>query len=133
MHHWGRDLVVSPDGNRIFYSVGSGSNVALDMFPVSLDAPFEDWKNSHSLDAAWDTEERRADVLSYEPDGSNERIVATGLRNCQGWRYATGKVVRLLFKDDQPTGEYDFTTGFVVSDKGSGVGPSASRSRATAR
>jgi glucose/arabinose dehydrogenase len=84
VHHYGRDVVVSPDGKRIFYSVGSGSNVALDMFPMPLDAPFEEWKTSHPLGAAWDTEERRADVLSYDPDGRNETIVATGLRNCQG-------------------------------------------------
>src|SRR6516165_1428240 len=32
-HHWTRDLVFSPDGKRMFLSVGSGSNVALDMFP----------------------------------------------------------------------------------------------------
>ena len=84
VHHSGRDVVVSPDGKRIFYSVGSGSNVALDMFPMPLDAPFDEWKKSHPLGAAWDTEERRADVLSYDPDGRNEKIVATGLRNCQG-------------------------------------------------
>lgn len=84
VHHWGRDVVVSADGTKIFYSVGSGSNVALDMFPVPLDAPFDEWRKSHPLGAAWDTEERRADVLSYDPDGRNEKIVATGLRNCQG-------------------------------------------------
>jgi glucose/arabinose dehydrogenase len=84
VHHWGRDVVVSADGKRIFYSVGSGSNVALDMFPMPLDAPFDEWKQKHPLGAAWDTEERRANVLSFDPDGENEKILATGLRNCQG-------------------------------------------------
>jgi glucose/arabinose dehydrogenase len=28
-----RDIVFSPDGRRLFLSIGSGSNVALDMFP----------------------------------------------------------------------------------------------------
>src|SRR6202171_1128022 len=32
-HHWTRDIVFSPDGKRLFFSVGSGSNVAQDMFP----------------------------------------------------------------------------------------------------
>src|SRR5206468_7853855 len=32
-HHWARDIVFAADGSRMFYSVGSGSNVALDMFP----------------------------------------------------------------------------------------------------
>ena len=65
-------------------SVGSGSNVALDMFPSRSKGGLEAWKKSKPLGAAWDTEERRADVLSFDPDGKNEKIVATGLRNCSG-------------------------------------------------
>ena len=30
-HHWTRDIAFSPDGKTMFLSVGSGSNVALDM------------------------------------------------------------------------------------------------------
>jgi glucose/arabinose dehydrogenase len=94
VHHWTRDVVVPPDGKRIYYSVGSGSNVALDMFPMPLDMPFDEWKQKRPLGAAWDTEERRADVLSYDPDGKNEQIVATGLRNCSGMtlQHATGRL-----------------------------------------
>jgi len=84
VHHSARDVAISSDGKRVFYSVGSGSNVALDMFPMPLDQPFEEFKKTHPLGAAWDTEERRATVLSYDPDGKNEQIVATGLRNCEG-------------------------------------------------
>jgi len=36
------------------------------------------------LGAAWDTEELRADVLSFDPNGKNQKIFATGLRNCEG-------------------------------------------------
>jgi glucose/arabinose dehydrogenase len=42
------------------------------------------WARSHALGATWDTEERRADVLAFTPEGKNERIFATGLRNCSG-------------------------------------------------
>jgi glucose/arabinose dehydrogenase len=36
VHHWTRDIVFSPDGKRLLLSVGSGSNVAPDMFPEPL-------------------------------------------------------------------------------------------------
>jgi glucose/arabinose dehydrogenase len=84
-HHWTRDLVFSPDGKRMFLSVGSGSNAALDMFPEpTAEGGLEAWKKAKPLGAAWDTEERRADVLSFTPEGKDEKIFATGLRNCVG-------------------------------------------------
>jgi glucose/arabinose dehydrogenase len=92
-HHYARDIVFSPDGSRLFLSVGSGSNVALDMFPEphwtmipeprNVDGVAE-WAKTKPLGAAWDTEELRADVLSFDPNGRNLKIVATGLRNCAG-------------------------------------------------
>ena len=93
-HHWTRDVVVSNDGKRIFYAIGSGSNVALDMFPMPLNMPFEEFKRTQPLGAAWDTEEKRGTVMAYNPDGTNERIFATGLRNCSGMTLqpATGQL-----------------------------------------
>jgi glucose/arabinose dehydrogenase len=91
-HHYARDIAFSPDGKRMFLSVGSGSNVAMDMFPephlARLPAPhpvagLKPWIDSEPLGAAWDTEETRATVLSFDPNGNNEKIYATGLRNCQ--------------------------------------------------
>ncbi len=85
VHHWTRDIAFTPDGKRLLLSVGSGSNVALDMFPEpEVKGGLQAWIKSEPLGAAWDTEERRADVLSYDPDGRNEKILATGLRNCAG-------------------------------------------------
>jgi glucose/arabinose dehydrogenase len=84
-HHWTRDITFSPDGKRLLVSVGSGSNVALDMFTRPLvKGGLQAWNEGHALGATWDTEERRADVLSFDPDGKNEKVVATGLRNCVG-------------------------------------------------
>jgi glucose/arabinose dehydrogenase len=84
-HHWTRDIVFTPEGDKLMLSVGSGSNVALDMFPMPLvEGGLGAWTETQPLGAAWDTEERRAVVLSFDPDGKNEKIVATGLRNCSG-------------------------------------------------
>lgn len=85
VHHWTRDIAFSPDGKTLYLSVGSGSNVALDMFGMPLsEGGLEAWKKEKPLGAAWDTEERRANILTFTPDGGDEKIFATGLRNCAG-------------------------------------------------
>ena len=81
--HSTRDLAVSPDGKRIFMSVGSQSNVGENMTqPPAVGV--EEWARTHALGAAWGPEERRADVLAFDPDGKNEKVFAAGLRNCAG-------------------------------------------------
>jgi glucose/arabinose dehydrogenase len=60
--HWTRDLVFSPDGTRMFVSVGSASN---DMTGFGSGG-----------------EEGRAVVLSFTPTGQDRRVYASGLRNC---------------------------------------------------
>jgi glucose/arabinose dehydrogenase len=85
VHHWTRDTVFTPNGKGLLLSVGSGSNVALDIFPQPLiKGGLQAWIATRPLGATWDTEERRADVLSFDPDGKDEKIVATGLRNSSG-------------------------------------------------
>ena len=93
VHHWGRDIAFSPDGKRLFLGVGSGSNAAQDMFPAPhltmipeprIIGTVAEWASSKPLGAAWDTEELRANVLSFDPNGQNLKIFATGLRNCAG-------------------------------------------------
>ena len=102
LHHWTRDLAFSPDGKTLYLSVGSGSNVALDMFkepPGGLEA----WNKSHPLGASWDAEKHRADVLSFDPDGNNKKIFATGLRNCSGMTIqpATGQLWCVVNERDE--------------------------------
>jgi len=64
--HWTRDVVFSRDGSKMFVSVGSSSN------------------DAEHLTRLLRSEERRADVLEFDPDGGGFRIFATGLRNCVG-------------------------------------------------
>jgi glucose/arabinose dehydrogenase len=111
-HHYARDIAFSPDGKRLFLSVGSGSNVALDMFPEphwTIDPEprlvngLAEWVKAKPLGAAWDTEELRADVLSFDPNGKQQKIFATGLRNCEGMTVqpVTGQLWCLVNERDE--------------------------------
>jgi glucose/arabinose dehydrogenase len=62
-HHWTRNLIASEDGKKIFVTVGSGSNIG---------------------DKGLDIEKRRADILEINPNGSDEQVYASGLRNPNG-------------------------------------------------
>jgi glucose/arabinose dehydrogenase len=62
--HTTRDIQFTPDGKKMFVSVGSASNV---------DDP-----------DTTPAEKNRADVLEFNPDGSGMRIYAYGIRNCVG-------------------------------------------------
>jgi glucose/arabinose dehydrogenase len=81
--HATRDVAFSPDGATMYVSVGSGSNDAEGMGRLS-DAELRKWTADHPLGATWGDEARRADVLAFDPQGKNERIFATGIRNCVG-------------------------------------------------
>jgi glucose/arabinose dehydrogenase len=72
--HWTRDIAFSPDDKTLFVSVGSSSNDAEGLRAMA----------ARVLGASWGEEQRRADVLAFDPDGKNERVYATGIRNCSG-------------------------------------------------
>jgi len=44
----------------------------------------EAWSREHAVGAAWGYEADRAAVLSFDPDGKDRKIFATGIRNCVG-------------------------------------------------
>jgi glucose/arabinose dehydrogenase len=80
--HSTRNIVFTRDDRKMLVSVGSGSNVA-----EGIGAPpggIASFSASHPLGAAWGYEEGRAAVLSFDPDGTNQAIYATGIRNCVG-------------------------------------------------
>jgi glucose/arabinose dehydrogenase len=77
--HWTRDLAFSPDDKTLFVSVGSGSNVD-EGVPRADEATVA----KAPIGASFGDEQRRADVLAFDPDGGHERVYATGIRNCSG-------------------------------------------------
>jgi len=79
--HWTRDVVFSPDGQRMFVSVGSESNVATSLRGRDAAANAA-WDAAHGLGAPWGDETGRAQVRSFDPDGGSEHLYAAGLRNC---------------------------------------------------
>jgi hypothetical protein len=81
--HRTRDVLFSPNGQTMYVSVGSGSNVAEDMEKLS-GAALQDWQSSHTLGATWGRETDRADVLAFDPQGKHVGVFATGIRNCVG-------------------------------------------------
>jgi len=62
--HWTRDIAFTPDGRKMFVSVGSHSN--------------DDDADTHP------EEFHRADILEFNPDGGGGRVYAYGIRNPVG-------------------------------------------------
>lgn len=81
-HHWTRNIVANKEGTKIYVSVGSGSNVA---------------------ENGVDKEVRRAAILEANPDGSGERIFASGLRNPVGmaWHPKSGALWTAVNERDE--------------------------------
>ena len=71
-NHWTRNIIASKKGDKIYITVGSASNAA-----------------EHGMD----DEQRRANILEVNPDGSGERIYASGLRNPVGMDWAPGSEI----------------------------------------
>jgi glucose/arabinose dehydrogenase len=65
-HHWTKGLVASPDGAKLYASVGSNSNVA---------------------ENGIDKEERRAAILEIDRASGSTRVFASGLRNPVGMSF----------------------------------------------
>jgi glucose/arabinose dehydrogenase len=81
-NHWTRNLIANADGSKIYISVGSGSNNA-----------------EHGIEE----ETRRANILEVNPDGSGERIYASGLRNPVGmdWNPANNELWTAVNERDE--------------------------------
>lgn len=67
--HWTRNLISNADNSKIYIAVGSGSNIA---------------------EYGIDNELLRANILEMNPDGSDLKVYASGLRNPVGMGWAPG-------------------------------------------
>jgi len=98
-NHWTRNLLANADGTKIYVSVGSGSNVA---------------------ENGIDKEIRRACILEINPDGTGEKIYASGLRNPVGmdWNPANKELWTAVNERDE-LGD-DLVPDYITSVKKDG-------------
>ena len=81
-HHWTKNLIASPDGTRLYATVGSNSNVA-----------------EHGMGEEVD----RAAILEIIPATGKVQVFASGLRNPNGmaWEPVTGKLWTVVNERDE--------------------------------
>ncbi len=81
-HHWTKNVVASPDGSRLYVTVGSNSNAA---------------ENGMEMEA------NRAAILEIEPGTGATRLFATGLRNPNGldWQPQSGELWAAVNERDE--------------------------------
>jgi len=98
-HHWTKNLIASPDGSKLYVTVGSNSNVA-----------------EHGMDKEVD----RAAILEIDAATGARRVYASGLRNPNGmaWEPATGVLWTVV-------NERDTIGGDLVPDYMTSVKPGA--------
>ena len=81
-HHWTKNVIASPDGKKLYVTVGSNSNVG---------------------ENGMDQEEGRAAIWEVDPATGSHRIFASGLRNPNGmaWEPMSGKLWTAVNERDE--------------------------------
>ncbi len=81
-HHWTKNVMASPDGSKLYVTVGSNSNVA---------------------ENGMEAEEGRAAIWEVYPKTGNHRVFASGLRNPSGmgWAPETGALWTVVNERDE--------------------------------
>jgi glucose/arabinose dehydrogenase len=81
-HHWTKNLIASPDGSKLYATVGSNSNVA---------------------ESGMEIEEGRAAIWQIDRATGQKRLFATGLRNPNGmgWEPTTGVLWTVVNERDE--------------------------------
>ncbi|MDV6332922.1 sorbosone dehydrogenase family protein [Asticcacaulis sp. 201] len=81
-HHWTKNIIASPDGQKLYVTVGSNSNVAENGIPA---------------------ETERANILEVDLATGQKRIFASGLRNPNGmaWQPQSGALWTVVNERDE--------------------------------
>ena len=97
-HHWTKSLIASPDGSKLYATVGSNSNVA-----------------ENGIEA----EEGRAAVWEIDRASGEKRLFATGLRNPNGMAWITqgGKPVLWTVANERDELGSDLVPDYLTSVK----------------
>jgi glucose/arabinose dehydrogenase len=81
-HHWTKNIIASPDGSRLYVTVGSNSNVG---------------------ENGLENEVNRAAILEVDPATGRSRVFASGLRNPNGlgWQPQSGALWTAVNERDE--------------------------------
>ena len=98
-HHWTKNVIASPDGTKLYVTVGSNSNVG---------------------ENGMDKEEGRAAIWEVDRATGSHRIFASGLRNPNGmdWEPKTGKLWTAVNERDEIGS--DLVPDYITSVKDGG-------------
>ena len=98
-HHWTKNVIASPDGTKLYVTVGSNSNVG---------------------ENGMDKEEGRAAIWEIDRATGSHRIFASGLRNPNGmdWEPKTGKLWTAVNERDEIGS--DLVPDYITSVKDGG-------------
>jgi hypothetical protein len=92
-HHWTKNLILSPDGSKLYVTVGSNSNVA---------------------ENGIDKEEGRAAIWEVDTKTGHHRVFATGLRNPNGLAWVPGGVLWTVVNERDELGS-DLVPDYMTS------------------
>lgn len=94
-HHWTKSLIASPDGSKLYATVGSNSNVG---------------ENGMEAEAG------RAAIWEINPQTGAKRLFANGLRNPNGMGWAPGGVLWTVVNERDEIGS-DLVPDYLTSVK----------------
>ena len=98
-HHWTKNVIASPDGSKLYVTVGSNSNVGENGLPA---------------------EEGRAAIWEVDPRTGDHRVYASGLRNPNGLAWVSGTNALWTVVNERDEIGSDLVPDYMTSVKAGG-------------